>query len=133
MGCDEGEGRKEIYIPWWGFEGNTDGIVVEKGKAYEIAEQYHPYWNNLKDGAKKLQARNSHQVLGLDLETPTDAIICWTPKGKGSGGTGQALRIGKALNIPIFDAGRFKDVETTRKFLWNFLINTGLIGDEYRK
>lgn len=68
-------------------------------------QDYYCLTSILKDGAKKLQARNSHQVLGLDLNTPSDFIICWTKGGKGIGGTGQALRIAKAYNIPIFDCG----------------------------
>lgn len=51
----------------------------------------------------KLHARNCYQVLGADLRTPTQFVICWTPRGSGEGGTGQALRIAKAYNIPIFD------------------------------
>lgn len=101
---------KEIYLPWNGFNDSTSKLVVSDKRAFEVAEKYHPYWYNLKDGAKKLQARNSHQVLGLDLNTPSDFIICWTKGGKGIGGTGQALRIAKAYNIPIFDCGKYNDV-----------------------
>jgi hypothetical protein len=54
-------------------------------------------------GAKKLMARNMYQVLGQDLETPTSFIVCWTKDGKASGGTGQALRVAKKYNIPIFN------------------------------
>lgn len=109
-GCNKVNGKKEIYLPWYKFEGSKSNLIVQQGEAYEIAEKYHPYWYNLKDGARKLQARNSHQVLGKDLDTPSKFIICWTKGGKGSGGTGQALRIAKAYNIPIFDAGGYKDL-----------------------
>ena len=50
-------------------------------------------------------ARNALQVLGTDGQTPVDFIMCWTPNGSGSGGTGQAIRIARALNIPVFDLG----------------------------
>lgn len=87
-------------------------------KAFEIAEKFHPYWHNLKQGARKLQARNSHQVLGWNLENPSDFIICWTKNGSGKGGTGQALRIAKHYNIPIFDCGKYdnlNDIKTNIK------------------
>lgn len=107
-GCDKVNGLKEIYLPWKGFEGSESDLIVFDIRAFEIAEKYHPYWNNLKQGGQKLQARNSHQVLGSDLETPSSFVLCWTKNGKGSGGTGQAIRIAKAYDIPIFDAGKYK-------------------------
>lgn len=110
-GCDKVNGKKEIFLPWRGFEGSSSDLVVCDQKAWEIAEEHHPYWHNLSDGARKLQARNSHQVLGWDLETPSKFVICWTKGGKGSGGTGQAIRIAKHYNIPIFDVGLYEDVE----------------------
>jgi len=114
-------------LPWRGFEGSASTLIVKDKRAFEIAEKYHPYWHNLSDGAKKLQARNSHQVLGADLNTPSDFIICWTKNGKGSGGTGQALRIAKAYDIPVFDAGKYDDfmecVTGLKEFIKRFLLD----------
>lgn len=121
QGCNHVNGKKEIYLPWKGFNGSTSDLVVTNPEAFEIAKHYHPYWENLKDGAKKLQARNSHQVLGLDLHTPSDFIICYTPNGQESGGTGQALRIAKDYHIPIFDAGQYDNIDTFKQMLWKYL------------
>lgn len=110
-GCDIVNGKKEIYLPWSRFEGSNSNLIVKDDRAFEIAEKYHPYWARLSQGARKLQARNSHQVLGLDLSTPSNFVICWTKNGKGTGGTGQAIRIAKAYNIPVFDFGKYKDIE----------------------
>lgn len=118
-GCDSVGGAKEIYIPWRGFNDSGSSLVVKGGEAFNIAQKYHPYWQNLKEGAKKLQARNSHQVLGLDLKTPSNFILCWTKNGKGSGGTGQAIRIAKAYKIPVFDAGSYENL----KDYYNDVIN----------
>ena len=70
FGCNNAEGLKEIYLPWSRFEGSDSNLIVSDPKAFEIAEEFHPYWHNLSQGARKLQARNSHQVLGWDLNTP---------------------------------------------------------------
>lgn len=121
IGCDGVNGKKEIYLPWKGFEGSNSDLIVNNPKAFKIAKQFHPYWYNLSQGAQKLQARNSHQVLGEDLNTPSKFIICWTKNGNGSGGTGQAIRIAKYWNIPIFDAGKYKDVDEMRRELKLFL------------
>ena len=125
-GCVMVNGQKEIYLPWKGFGNSDSNLVVGDPKAYEIAELHHPYWHNLSQGAKKLQARNTHQALGKDLETPAKFIICWTKNGKGSGGTGQCLRIAKAYNIPVFDVGCWKYIDDVKKELKLFLIENGV-------
>ena len=106
-GCDCVAGRKEIYLPWRGFNGSNSSYILSSQEAYDVAKQYHPYWSNLSDAAKKLQARNSHQILGHNLRTPSDLVICWTKDGLGQGGTGQAIRIAKDCDIPVIDAGSY--------------------------
>ena len=114
MGCDYFGGKKEIYLPWREFNNSKSNLIVSDPKAFEIAKQYHPYWFNLKQGAKKLQARNSHQVLGEDLKTPSSFIVCYTKEGNGEGGTGQAIRIAKDYNIKVFDAGCYDSNEMSQ-------------------
>lgn len=104
-GC--GGGKKEIYLPWPGFQRRA---TSERGirayptpEAFDMAAKYHPNWAACSSGAMALHARNCHQVLGWDLNTPADLIICWTVDAKGGGGTGQAIRLAKALKIPVFD------------------------------
>lgn len=111
---------KEIWLPWEGFENNKSKLIVSDLKAFETAKKYHPNWNALKQGGQKLQARNCHQILGTDLETPCDFVICWTKDGKGQGGTGQALRIAKDYNIPIFDFGKYETLNEAKQFFNSF-------------
>lgn len=105
---------KEIILPWKDYEGNTSTIYEVPNEAYKIAAKYHPAWDALTPTVKKIMARNSCQILGLDLKTPVDFVVCWTKDGKATGGTGQALRIAMDMNIPIFnlkipgDLERFK-------------------------
>lgn len=105
-GCNIIGGPKEIYIPWKNFNQSTSHLYEIPEQAFLVAEQFHPAWNRLKQGAQKLMARNVCQVAGMDLNTPSLFVLCWTPNGSGSGGTGQALRIAKALKIPVFDLGK---------------------------
>ena len=122
-GCDSSRGKKEIWLPWKGFNGSDSNFIVSDKKAFDLAENFHPNWNKLSIGAKKLHARNTHQILGKDLLTQSEFIICWTKDGKGSGGTGQALRIGKAYNIPILDLGIYneKDIDTMQIAIRDFI------------
>lgn len=104
-GCDKVKGKKEIYLPWFGFN-NEDGIVPKMTDSLmEFSAKYHPNWDNLSQGAKKLMARNACQVFGITGDQPVDFIICWTPNGEITGGTGQALRIAKDFGIPVFNLG----------------------------
>lgn len=99
-GCDICNGKKEIYLPWKNFNNNDSILFNITEEAIELARNYHPHWNKLSNGVKKLHARNCYQVLGMNLDNPTDFIVCWTEK---SGGTQQALRIAKDYKIPIFN------------------------------
>jgi hypothetical protein len=40
-GCDSLKGRKEIWLPWRGFEGNQSNLIVHKEEAFILAEHYH--------------------------------------------------------------------------------------------
>lgn len=105
-GCDDGGGEKEIFLPWQGFN-KKKGFTKPETWAYEIAEKNHPAWDRLTDGGRALHARNVHQVLGWAVSGPqSEFVICWTPRGSGRGGTGQAIRIAEAYYIPIFDLGK---------------------------
>ena len=72
-----------------------------------IAAKRHPRWDQLGPGAQKLMVRNVHQILGEDPNDPAavDLVICWTEAGRGSGGTGMALRIAADHRIPVVDLG----------------------------
>lgn len=95
--------KKEIYLPWKGFEGNKSELAVHSKKAYDMAKQFHPAWQKLTPVAIKFMARNSHQVMGKNMDDPVDFVLCWTPEGEICGGTGQAIRIAKFYNIPVIN------------------------------
>lgn len=103
--------QKEIWLPWQGFNNNNSPLYLPETlerypvckRALEIAEYYHPTWDRLKYGAKRMMVRNVFQVFGKMLQFPVDFIVCWTYDGKASGGTGQAMRIARDYNIPIFN------------------------------
>lgn len=117
-GAKSVSGDMEIYLPWNGFEEKwadyqsyyLQPSVATYKKAEAIAAHFHPVWNRLSERARKLQTRNVFQVLGWDLESPSDFVICWTPDGKASGGTGQAIRIAQAYNIPVYNIYNSVDV-----------------------
>lgn len=103
----------EIYVPWWLFQSSTSPLCHVSEEAIEFSLKYHPTGNRLSDAVKKLMGRNAYQVLGKDLKTKSDFIVCWTSNGADEepalyhcGGTGQALRIGEAHGVPIFNLAK---------------------------
>lgn len=99
----KGSTHKQIFLPWAGFNGNKGADFIVPKVNVEFVRKYHPKPNSLSEAGLKLMSRNSYQVLGLELNDPVEFVICWTKDGKASGGTGQALRIAKDYNIPIFN------------------------------
>ena len=70
-----------------------------------IASEVHPAWDRCNEWARGMHSRNCHQILGYDLQSPVDAVICWTPNGNIQGGTATAIRIALKYNIPVFNLG----------------------------
>ena len=121
---EEGAGSaKAIFLPWDGFNNRSENLIDtfvtgNDKEARKIAQRFHPAWNKCNASAKKFHTRNVHQILGFDLESPAEFVICWTPYADKSGGTGQAIRIAEEYNIPIYDLGdesTLKNIKSTIK------------------
>ena len=107
-GCLSANGDMEIFVPWYGFNAapNNDNRYIRPKVTEGLAEftsQYHPAWEKCSDAVKLLHMRNACQVFGLGGDEPTDLVICWTKDGKDSGGTGTAIRMALAHDIPVFN------------------------------
>ena len=102
-GCDVANGIKEIYLPWQNFNGSNSALFTQHKDAFILASTIHPAWDKLSYGAKKLHARNCHQLLGHNLKTPADIVICWTSEGKEVGGSATVLKLAKLNNIRIIN------------------------------
>jgi len=118
------KGAQELciaYLPWADFEKKFTSSAHFKvpdqwDRVLAHAKEFHPAWDKLSTGAKKLMARNSAQVLGLTLLSPVDMVVCWTKDGKATGGTGQALRIAEKAGIPIINM-YFEGYSTAEKVI----------------
>ena len=124
MGADRaferGASAKEIYLMdgWYSarhvVQPYPDGLME---RAEQFVWDYHPTPPRGNKFARKLLARNTFQILGLDLQTPSLFVLCWTPdgsldgRGPDSGGTGQALRVASAYGIPVFNFAREGEIQ----------------------
>lgn len=112
--------NREIFLPWNGYEDRWQGngyiIPALTEKHYMIAENAHPAWDACSQGARKMHSRNTCQVLGEHLDSPTNLLVCWTSQGRLKGGTAVAIRIAMDNGIPIYNLGRANDLEELRAF-----------------
>jgi len=108
---ERGADRADIWVPWSKFEQHVPYpkfVTLHIGsspEAFELAEKFHPRWKYISQGAKKLIARNGHQILGKNLTSPVQFVVCWTKDGKEVGGTAQGIRIAKHYGIPVYNLG----------------------------
>jgi len=104
----------EIFLPWKKFGETQNDIFIPLDdidnslvqKAVDIVSVIHPAWSRCSQAAKKMHARNAFQVLGPDLETLSEVVICWTKGGRPVGGTATAIRIANEHEIPVWNLGK---------------------------
>jgi hypothetical protein len=109
--------NSEIYLPWSSFE-NERPVIGSRvqpqptAAAMQLASRIHPAWERLDRGPRARHARNMHQILGADLDSPVDFVVCYTPDGSltghgpDTGGTATALRLAYRNNIPVINIKR---------------------------
>lgn len=111
-GCRAASGQCEVYLPWKNFNQSRSSLYEVSTKALELARHIHPYFDRMKRPAQLLMGRNMFQVLGLDLDTPVEFVICYTSDGcehyskyqpGKTGGTGAAIALASTLDIPVYN------------------------------
>lgn len=103
--------KKSLFLPWAKFRGVESPYDCPSSEAFRVAAVVHPYWESCKNAAQSLLARNTHQILGPDLRSPVDFVVCWTPDGceteaqrsPKTGGTGQAIALASRWGIPVYN------------------------------
>ena len=103
QGCDMVEGKKEIFLPWRNFNNHNSELFNVSNEALNMASNLHPAWDKCSQGAQRLHARNCYQILGENLDTPVEFVVCWTKYPKASGGTALGVRLAEENNIPVFN------------------------------
>lgn len=102
---------KDIYLPKRGFN-NSDSPLFHVGDdAIALAASIHPAWNNCKAFARLLHARNCYQVLGQNLDDPSDFLICWTENAEKRGGTRTAIVLAERHKVPVLNLGKMETYE----------------------
>lgn len=86
--------------------------------AKSIVKNYHPYYDRIQCAfSQALLARNIYQVLGSDLNTPSEIVFCYTDNGLIQGGSAIAIRIAQHYGIPIVNLGNPKHLKAILDYL----------------
>lgn len=104
---------KEIQLPWRGynksFSRHHPGALPFTEAEEHLASHLHPNWGACSDSVRALHMRNGRVMYGHpNNEMLVKFLICWTPGGEVTGGTGQALRLAQHVGIPVFNLGLAK-------------------------
>ena len=116
------DNQREIYIPWDGFNGlYHNGKDILRWDFSPVKKDATATAQEVRDmlGAPRLEksshinfhSRNMMQVLGYNLDKPTNLILCYTRNGEMRGGTASALMLAKALDIQIINLGDKETLE----------------------
>lgn len=131
-GFDKVQGEKEIYLPWKGFMSSSSTLISPEFSNWQNAVSLmlflhpNPKAAKAKETVMKLLARDIYQILGKDLNKPSDLVLCYTPNGELKGGTALALRVCQWYKeetdneIPIINIGSL-GIEKARESLLKFL------------
>jgi len=96
-GCDE---EFETYFP-------EHRRIILKAKdatplAIKMAEDFHPAWHYCKPYDKALLGRNAMIIMGEDLNSPVEFVLCYCADEE-RGGTALSIKIARYYKIPVFN------------------------------
>lgn len=116
----EYEEDMELYIPWENFNDHETGHHKVTAGALEQAFLHHPDWTQVGDEDARLEiGRYSYLILGKDLKSPCDFLICYSDQGKAeSDDIAQVIRIADSNLIPVFDFGLGMEYATNQLTEW---------------
>lgn len=101
--------------------GATDKVIYRPEHAtpesINMASQFHPAWDKCNDYARKLHGRNALIIMGDDLSSPVDLVVCYTNLGQLIGGTALGIRIANYYGIPVLNMGIPSHLERIQKKL----------------
>lgn len=114
-----------IYLPWPLYNSHLSTNVTVCEKAIRTAKHLHPMGDHLRDSHARLHGRNVYQVIGTEMVTPSEFVICWTPDGaeaahacsSRTGGTSTAIALADQCGIPVFNVARPKRYQAALAFM----------------
>ena len=106
----------EVYAP----EDILNNKYGNADLAKSIVRNYHPCYDRIQCAfSQALLARNVYQILGSDLNTPSEIVFCYTENGLVQGGSAIVLKIAQHYGIPVVNLGNPKHLRAIVNYLNN--------------
>lgn len=115
----------EVYLPWKNFNKKTSQYVRNHKDAPSIVKPFHPTFDSMTDAVKAIIARHAHVILGPDLNTPVDFLICWSQDGIENGDKRSIksgymsipVALAASRSIPVFNLKNVDAIGRFRNFI----------------
>ena len=109
--------KHEIYLPHEGFNRGDPNLnpwhidasqLPNYEEATTMTREAVPFFPKLTDFARRAYIRNTYQVLGQDLRSPSQAVVCWAEWRDEQhrwvkGGTASAVNMARLHNVPVIN------------------------------
>lgn len=125
--------NKEIYVPWDNFNSSQTGISSLTEESSRMAHDIWKFrekkglvptegsisgkWEELHPGTKAMLAKAMCMLLGRNLNTPSDMVICWTPGAKIVGISSHVICLAIFKHIPVFNLAEYETEIVIREML----------------
>ena len=108
-------------------EGNTDLFVVAPEETVEHVKGWLRLWVTIPNAVAGRTPLERDMLIVIDEMPrigflkpvmdgyPADAVICWTERGRVSGGTGMTIRLARAHGIPVFNLAETEPAQAMRR------------------
>ncbi len=121
----------DVYLPWKRFNGrfapkhHRHNLILPGANEFDaeqIMKTVHPIYKSggrLHGGALALHTRNVYQVLGHNLETPSEFLVCYSEPTKDGvkGGTNTAWQLGLRYGAECYNLYNPFDIQRIKEFL----------------
>lgn len=97
--------EREGYVLRSGGADGADSAFERGVQSPDNAEIYlpKPRFNGNASPLHSFDAETERAAMAIAAAHHPKFVVCWTADGKASGGTGQALRVASAYDVPIFN------------------------------
>lgn len=114
--------RAEIHLPWPSYNdqynyGAKYIVPIFTPEIVDIAKAHHPAWDRLSYGGRLMMYRNVTIILGSELQSHAEVVICWTPGARLVGGTAHGIRVAQAHGIPVFNLASKEQLEALNNYM----------------
>lgn len=105
------EVKKEIHLPWRGFNNKESKFTFTTDQARALARQTHESFDTAPPAIQTFLAKNVRMIMGKNLNSPALFVIIWSEDGAErlseksprTGNMGHVVSIASRLRIPVFN------------------------------